>query len=85
MVGEFQNLNVLRIIFGQYEIDVYTGPNCDEIIFEGRIETPKRLNLLNDEVTRHYHVIGIQTASVAKRYVWKAWGKGVFPRRDTYM
>ncbi len=45
-------------------------------MFEGRVETPERLNLLYDEVNRHYHVIGNLTAPMAKRYVCKACGKG---------
>ena len=44
--------------FRQYKIVVYTGLNCDEIMFEGSVDTPERLNLLYDEVTRHYHVMG---------------------------
>ena len=46
---------------------MYTGINCDEIMFEGRVEATERLNLLYDEVTRHYHVIGDLTAAMAKK------------------
>ena len=45
-------------------------------MFEGQVEASERLNLLYDEVTRHYHVIEILTATIAKRYVCKACGKG---------
>ena len=58
--------------FRQYKIVVYAGLNCDDIMFEGRVETPERLNLLYDEVMRHYHVIGNLRAAMAKRYVCKA-------------
>jgi hypothetical protein len=44
--------------FRQYEIVVYTGLNCDRIMFERQIEMSERINLLYDGVTRHYHVIG---------------------------
>ena len=66
--------------FRQYKIFVYTQLNCDEIMFEGHVETSERLNLLYDEVTRHYHMIGDLTAAMAKGYVCKACSKG--GRRD---
>ena len=59
---------------------MYNGINCDEIMFEGRVETSERLNLLYDEFTRHYHVIENLTAAMAKWLVCKACGKG--GRRD---
>ncbi len=61
--------------FRQYKIVVYTGLNCDEIMFEGHVETSERLNLLYDEVTRHYHVIENLTAAMARGYVCEACGK----------
>ena len=61
--------------FRHYKIVVYTGLNSDEIMFEGRVEAADRLNLLYDEVTRHYHVIGNLTAAVVRMYVCKACGK----------
>ncbi len=54
---------------------MYTGLNWDEIMFEGRVESTERLDLLYDEVIRHYHVIGNLTAAMAKKYVCKACGK----------
>ena len=62
--------------FRHYKIVVYTGLKCDEILFEGLLETAERLNLLYDEGTRHYHVIGNLTAAMARRYVCKACGNG---------
>ena len=62
--------------FRHYKFIVYTGLKCDEIMFEGSVEATERLNLLYDEVTRHYHVIGNLTAAMAIGYVCKACGKG---------
>ena len=45
-------------------------------MFEGRVGSIERLNLVCDEVNRHYHVIGNLTAIMAKGYVCKACGKG---------
>ena len=59
---------------------MYTGLNFDEIMFEGRVELTERLNLLYDEVSRNYHVIGTLAAAMARKYVCKACGKGC--RRD---
>jgi hypothetical protein len=62
--------------FGEYKIVVYEGLNCDDIMYEGRVESPTRINLLYDEVTRHHHVIGSLTGAMAKRFVCKGCGKG---------
>jgi hypothetical protein len=67
--------------FQEYKIMVYEGLNYDNIIFEGRVDSPTRINLLYDEVTRHYHVIGSQTDAMAKQFVCKGCGKNC--RRDS--
>jgi uncharacterized membrane-anchored protein YhcB (DUF1043 family) len=53
----------------EYRIVVYGGLNCDEVIFDGMVESKKRLNVTYDEVTKHYHVITSLTGAMAKRYV----------------
>ena len=55
---------------------MYRWLNCDEIIYEGRVETSERLNMLYDEVTRHYHVIGNLTAAMAKGMCAKRAARG---------
>ena len=74
--GGIPELERFQDHFRQYKIVVYTGLNCDEIMFEGRVDTPESLNPLYDEVTWHYHVTGDLTAAMARRYVCKACGKG---------
>jgi hypothetical protein len=59
---------------GQYKI-VYGGLNCDSIYFEGQVDAPKILNLL-DDTNRHYHMISSLTGAMAKRFVCHAFGKG---------
>jgi hypothetical protein len=54
---------------------VYDGLKCVSIMFEGQVESSKRLHLLYEEVNRHYHVITNLTA-MAKQYVCKACNKG---------
>ena len=44
---------------------VYDGLRSDSILFEGHVESPKRINLLYD-VNRHYHVITNLTGAMAK-------------------
>ena len=78
--GGIPELERFQEHFRHYKIVVYTGLNCDDIMFEGRVDAVERLNLLYDEVTRHYHVIGNLTAAMAKRYVCTACGTGC--RRD---
>jgi hypothetical protein len=62
--------------FSQFKIFVYDGLNCDSIMFEGQVESSERLNLLYDDVSRHYHVIENLTAAMTKGYVCKECGKG---------
>jgi hypothetical protein len=74
--GGIPELDRFQDHFKQYKIVVYTGLNCDSIMFEGQVETSERINLLYDDVTRHYNVIVKLTAAMAKRFVCKAYGKG---------
>jgi hypothetical protein len=48
-----------------------------DTVFDGQVQSEKRLNLLYDEGTRHYHVITNITGAMAKRYVCKECGKDV--------
>jgi len=49
--------------------------NCEDIIFEGRVISEKRVNLLYDDVTRHYHVIANLTGAMSKRYICEGCSK----------
>ena len=42
--------------FKEYRI-VFGGLNCEDIYFDGQVESEKRINLVYDDVNRHYHVI----------------------------
>ena len=44
-------------------------------MYQGRVDSDKRINLLFDEVTQHYHVIANVTGAMAKRYVCKGCNK----------
>jgi hypothetical protein len=54
---------------------VYGGLNCEDIIFEGQVATHRRVNLLYDDVERHYHVIANLTGAMAKLYICEACNK----------
>jgi len=43
--------------FRDYKIVVYQGLGCDDIMYEGQVDSSKHLNLFYDDVERHYHVI----------------------------
>jgi len=62
--------------FHEYKIVVYQGLGYDSIMFEGRVESSKRINLLYDEVDLHYHVITNLTGAMARHYVCNACNKG---------
>ena len=51
---------------------VYQGLRCDEIMFEGQVDSSKHISLVYDEVERHYHVIANLTGAMAKRYICRA-------------
>jgi len=43
--------------FKEYRIIVFGGLNCEDIYFDGQGKSEKRINLVYDDVKRHYHVI----------------------------
>ena len=47
---------------------MYHGLSCDNIMFEGQVDSAKRLNIMYDEVERHYHVIINLTGAMPIRY-----------------
>jgi hypothetical protein len=57
--------------FREYMITVYKGLDCENIIFEGQVDSPKIINLLYDDVERHYHVIVNIKLALAKRSRFK--------------
>jgi len=60
--------------FKEYRIVVFGGLNCEDIYFDGQVESGKRINLLYDDIKRHYHVINNLSGAKARRYVCR--GKG---------
>ena len=54
--------------------------NCDEIYFDGQVNSEKRVNLVYDDVKHNYHVITNVIGAMARRYVCKGCNKG--RRRD---
>ena len=61
--------------YTEYKIVVYRGLNCDDIIFEGQVTSEKRVNLMYDEVKRHYYVIANLTGAMPKRCICEACNK----------
>ena len=45
-------------------------------MLEGQVDTFQRLNILYDDVTRHYHVIASLTDAMAKQFLCKSCGTG---------
>ena len=66
--------------FRECKILVYQGLSWEDIMFEDQIDSSKRINLLYDEVERHYHVIANLTAATARKYACKGFNKAC--RRD---
>jgi len=57
--------------FREYKIVVYHGLSCEDIMFEGQVDSTKRLNILYDDIERHYYVIANLTGAMARKYVCK--------------
>jgi hypothetical protein len=55
---------------------VYSGLRCDSILFDGQVDASVRINLLYDDVSRHYHVITNLTGAMAERYICNRCNKG---------
>ena len=45
-------------------------------MFDGQVESEKRINLLYDSVSKHYHVINNLTGAMTRRYVYRGCNKG---------
>jgi hypothetical protein len=65
--GALPELTRFQEHFCDYKVVVYDGVNCDSILFEGQVESSQRLNLLYDDVTRHYHLITSLTGAMCER------------------
>ena len=62
--------------FKEYRIVVFGGLNCEDIMFDGQVDSEKRINLLYDGVWKYYHVINNLTGAMARRYVCRGCTKG---------
>jgi hypothetical protein len=62
--------------FKGYRIVVLGGLNCKDLVFNRQVETEKRINLLYDVVTHHYHVINSIPGAFARRFGCKDCNKG---------
>jgi len=62
--------------FKEYRIVVFGGLNCDNIYFDGQVESEKRINLVYDDVRRHFHVINSLTGVLTRQYVCRGCNKG---------
>ena len=74
--GGIRELGKLQEHFKEYRIVVYAGLDCQDIMYDGNVPSTKRINLLYDDVTRHYSVITNLTGAMARRYVCPACNKG---------
>ena len=67
--GGIPELTRFQEHFRECEIVVYYGLNCDSFMYQGHVESDKRINLLFYEVTRHYHIRANLTGAIAKRNI----------------
>jgi hypothetical protein len=71
--GGIQELESFQQYFhDRYKIVVYNDLKCNSIMYEGQVNAPKRINLLYNDVEKHYHVINNLTGALAKQYLCEA-------------
>jgi hypothetical protein len=68
----FPNSRSFNIISANIKSLFILAKIANSIMFEGKVETSDRINLLYDETARHYHVIGNLTGAMAKKFVSRA-------------
>jgi hypothetical protein len=66
--GDIPELMKFQEHFKDYRI-VFGELNCEDLVFDGQVESEKRIKLLYDDVTHHYHVINSVTSYVAKVFL----------------
>ena len=74
--GGVPELMRLQEHFKEYRIVVFGGLNCEDIYFDGQVKSEKRINLVYDDVNRHFHVINNLTGAMAREYVCRGCNKG---------
>ena len=68
--GGISELIKYQEYFRQYKITVYQGQACKDIIFEGQVDSPNKINVLYDDVEQHYHlIVNIPGAMAKSTYV----------------
>ena len=45
-------------------------------MFDGQVESEKRINLLHDDVAKHYHVINSVTGALSRKYFCNGCNRG---------
>jgi len=74
--GGIPELQRFQDHFSEYRIVLYGGLDCGDVIFDGQGISEKRINLLFDDVYKHYHVIANLTGAMVKGHVCKGCNKG---------
>jgi hypothetical protein len=62
--------------FKEYRIVIYGGLNCEDKVFDGQVESDKRINLY-DDVTHHFHVINNMAGALTEKNSFKGCKKDV--------
>jgi hypothetical protein len=55
--------------FKEYRIVVFGGLNYSDMIFDGQVESEKRINLLYDDVSHLYHVMYSVTGALSRQFL----------------
>jgi len=62
--------------FKEYRIVVFRGLDCKDVMFDGQVDSEKRINLVYDDVQHHFHVINNATGALSRKYFCKGCNKG---------
>jgi len=60
----------------EYRIVVFRGLDCNDMMFDGQVDSEKRINLVFDDVKHNFHVINSVTGALSREYFCEGCNKG---------
>jgi hypothetical protein len=68
--------NEISGTFQKSRFVVFGDLKCNDIVFDKHVENEKTINVLYDDVSKHYHVLGNLTGALTRRYDCRGCNKG---------
>jgi len=62
--------------FKEYRIVVFRGLDCKDVMFDGQVDSEKRIILVYDDVQHHFYMIKKVTGALSRKYFCNGCNKG---------